>query len=150
MAPIPPLFTLPMAGSKGSNVVATRPAARVYLLTFNHAPDNRLTPAFLSTFMLALDILEYRFPKGVVVTTSAIPKFYSNGLDFENAVKTKGFFERMLYPFWRRLLTYVDYLSALLLQNEIAPAYSTSIFCTFRSSILVMFHARLQMKSSCT
>lgn len=104
MAPIPPLFTIPVTGSKGS-VVATQPSARIYLITFNSPPDNRLTPSFLSSFMLALDILEYRFPTGVVVTTSAIPKFYSNGLDFENALKTKGFFERMLYPLWRRLLT---------------------------------------------
>ena len=105
MPPIPPLFTLPIANSKGGNIIATRPTARVYLLTFNHPPDNRLTPAFLSTLMLALDILDFRFPRGVVITTSTIPKFYSNGLDFENAVKTKGFFEEMLYPLWRRLLT---------------------------------------------
>ena len=104
MAPIPPLFTLPVTGSNGT-VTATQPSARIYLITFNSPPDNRLTPSFLSSFMLALDILEYRFPKGVVVTTSAIPKFYSNGLDFENALKTKGFFEKMLYPLWRRLLT---------------------------------------------
>ena len=105
MAPIPPLFTIPVNGSNGSTITATQPLARIYLLTFNSPPDNRLTQSFLSSFMLALDILEYRFPKGVVVTTSAIPKFYSNGLDFENALKTKGFFEKMLYPLWRRLLT---------------------------------------------
>ena len=105
MPPIPPLFTLPIAGPKGSNVTATQPSPRVYLLTFNHPPDNRMTPAFCTAFMLALDLIEYRFPKGVVVTTSAIEKFYSNGLDYESAVKTKGFFERTLYPLWRRLLT---------------------------------------------
>ena len=117
MPPIPGLFTLPIAGSKGNNLIATQPSSRVYLLTFNHAPDNRMTPAFCSTFMLALDILEHRFPKGVVITTSAIDKFYSNGLDYESAVKTNGFFERTLYPLWRRLLTYVAPLPLFYLRD---------------------------------
>ena len=108
MAPIPALFTIPIAGSKGSSsITATQPASHVYLLTFNHAPDNRMTVGFCNAFTLALDVLEHRFPKGVVVTTSAIDKFYSNGLDFESAVKSNGFFEKTLYPLWRRLLTYV-------------------------------------------
>lgn len=66
-----------------------------------------MTPAFCKAFVLALDIVEHRFPKGVVVTTSAITKFFSNGLDYESAIKTKGFFEESLYPLWRRLLTFV-------------------------------------------
>ena len=103
MPPIPVLFTVPIA-PKGI-IICTQPLSRVYLLTFESAPDNRLTPAFCQSLLLALDILDHRFPKGVVITTSGITKFYSNGLDLESAVKTKGFFADSLYPLWRRLLT---------------------------------------------
>ena len=64
-----------------------------------------MTEEFCKGFMLALDIIDHKLPKGVLVTTSAISKFYSNGLDFENAIQTKGFFEETLFPLWRRILT---------------------------------------------
>ena len=97
MPPIPALFVLPI--TPAGRITCTQPAPRVYLLTFESPPDNRMT------FLLALDIIDHRFPKGVVVTTSGIQKFYSNGLDYESAIKTKGFFGEVLYPLWRRLLT---------------------------------------------
>lgn len=103
MAPIPALFSVPIE-PKGI-IICTQHAPRTYLLTFQSSPDNRLLPAFCNSMLLALDILDHRFPKGVVVTTSGIMKFYSNGLDYESAVKTKGFFADILYPLWRRLLT---------------------------------------------
>lgn len=106
MAPIPALFTLRI--DPNGSIFCTQPSQRVYLLTFDSPPDNRLTPAFCRAFVLALDILDRRFPKGLVVTTSAIPKFYSNGLDYESAVKSKTFFSDVLYPLWRRFLTYVS------------------------------------------
>ena len=103
MPPIPALFSVPIV-PKGI-IICTQPTPRVYLLTFQSPPDNRLTPAFCKSLLLALDILDHRFPKGVVVTTSSITKFYSNGLEYESAMKTKGFFADGLYPLWRRLLT---------------------------------------------
>ena len=105
MPPIPALFTL--AIGPGSNIICTQPSPKIYLLTFKSPPDNRMLPAFCKNLLLALDILEHRYPKGVVVTTSSITKFYSNGLDYESAIKTERFFEDNLYPLWRRLLTYV-------------------------------------------
>jgi len=104
MPPIPPLFTVPIAPS--GSITCTQQGPKIYLLTFLSPPDNRLTSAFCSAFLLALDIVEHRFPKGIVVTTSAIPKFYSNGLNYESAIKSKPFFSESLYPLWRRLLTY--------------------------------------------
>lgn len=105
MPPIPPLFSLPITPS--GRIVCTQPSQRIYLLSFDSPPDNRFTPSFCATFHLALDILDHRFPKGVVVTTSSITKFYSNGLDYESVVKSPTFFPESLYPLWRRLLTYV-------------------------------------------
>lgn len=109
MAQVQPLFVLqiPSASSaQAGNFICTQPAPHVYLLSFSSPPDNRLVPAFNATFLLALDIIEHRLPKGVVITTSSIAKFYSNGLDYENAVKDPTFFSENLFPLWRRLITY--------------------------------------------
>ena len=103
MPPLPPLFTLSIEPS--GIITCTQPSPKVYLLTFESPPDNRLTPSFCAGIILALDILTNRYPNGVVVTTSGIAKFYSNGLDYESAIKTKDFFGNVLYPLWSRLMT---------------------------------------------
>ena len=113
MPPIPPLFVIPIpaaltagASAQGQgSFICTQAAPQVYLLSFSSPPDNRLVPAFNQTFLLALDVIEHRLPRGVVITTSSIAKFYSNGLDFENAIKDPGFFPNSLFPLWRRLVT---------------------------------------------
>ncbi|KAL8772747.1 MAG: hypothetical protein Q9209_002092 [Squamulea sp. 1 TL-2023] len=130
MPPIPPLFKLPIE-PKG-NITCTQPSQRVYLLTFDSAPDNRLTPEFCATLVLALDILDRRFEKGIVVTTSAIPKFYSNGLDFESAFKSKSFFPDSLYPLWRRLLTYPMPTIALINGHAFAAGIMTAMMHDYR------------------
>ena len=57
---------------------------------------------FCQTLLMALDIVELRYPHGVIITTSGIQKFYSNGLDLESA--DSAFFRDSLYMLWRRLL----------------------------------------------
>ncbi|KAJ4182842.1 hypothetical protein NW755_010041 [Fusarium falciforme] len=102
------LFTLqiPKCGPHvGGTLTCTEPEPAVYLLTLISPPDNRLTAPVLKAFLNALDILEFGYPHGVVITTSGIPKFYSNGLDLEHAVATDGFWH-LLYDVWRRFLTY--------------------------------------------
>jgi enoyl-CoA hydratase/carnithine racemase len=113
MPPIPPIFVLqvpPLAATaqaqQQGSFICTQAAPQVYLLSFSSPPDNRLTPAFNQAFLLALDIIEHRLPKGVVVTTSSITKFYSNGLDYENAIRDPNFFPNSLFPLWRRLIAY--------------------------------------------
>ena len=87
----------------------------IYILTFSSPPDNRLTTPFCTAFLLALDILVHRHAPGAVVTTSAIAKFYSNGLDYQAAVQEPGFFltrqDGGLFALWRRLLTCVTFSS---------------------------------------
>lgn len=103
------LFTVPipaMGAHPGGAVVCTVPAPKVYLLTFTSPNDNRQTPAFCGAMLTALDTIEYEHEPGVVVTTSGIKKFYSNGLDLEIAVTTAGFWEDSLFPLYRRFLTY--------------------------------------------
>ncbi|KAI6714937.1 hypothetical protein JHW43_002591 [Diplocarpon mali] len=106
------LFTIPIintASDKGSsgNVVCSCTSPGVYILTFTAPPDNRLLTSFCEALKLALDILEFSYPHGVVITTSGIQKFYSNGLDLEHASNTEGFFANSMFGLFKRLLTYV-------------------------------------------
>lgn len=138
MAPIPPLFTLPILSNlneKETSIgefVCTQPAPKVYLLSFSAPPDNRLTPAFNKTFILALDVIEHRLPKGVVVSTSSITKFYSNGLDYENAIRDPTFFSGSLFPLWRRLITYPMPTVALLNGHAFAGGLMTAMMHDYR------------------
>ncbi|KAI1115911.1 putative carnitinyl-CoA dehydratase [Nemania sp. NC0429] len=103
------LFSVPIPARPsypGGSVVCTTPAPKVYLLTFTSPSDNRLTPEFCAALLTALDIVEFEHEPGVVVTTSGIRKFYSNGLDLELAVTVPGFWEDSLYTLYRRFLTY--------------------------------------------
>ena len=97
------LFTIPI-GPSGS-IACTTPQERVYLLTFVSPPDNRLKTDFCNSLLLALDIIEHKYPRGVVVTTSGIQKFYSNGLDLGHAMSTPGYWDKTLYALWRRFIT---------------------------------------------
>ncbi|KAL4885237.1 enoyl-CoA hydratase/isomerase family protein [Aspergillus karnatakaensis] len=139
------LFTLPIP-STGGTITCTNPpplppsptskreldVKKIYILTFISPPDNRLTPIFIKTFLLALDILEHRYPKGVVITTSGIGKFYSNGLDLELAMATEGFFERDLWGLFRRLITYPMPTIALLNGHAFAGGLMLAMYHDYR------------------
>jgi Delta3-Delta2-enoyl-CoA isomerase len=140
MPPIPPLFAVqvpqsvpPTQAAPGTgSFVCTQPTPEVYLLSFESPPDNRLTPAFNSTFGLALDIIEHSLPRGVVVTTSSITKFYSNGLDFENAIKDPTFMPGSLFPLWRRLITFPMPTVALINGHAFAGGIMTAMMHDYR------------------
>ncbi|KAK5118817.1 hypothetical protein LTR62_000026 [Meristemomyces frigidus] len=124
------LFEVPI-GDTGK-VVVSQPADKVYLVTFSSAPDNRLTTSFCQALLLALNILDLRHPPGVVITTSSIPKFYSNGLDLDHASFTPGFFPDSLYALWRRLLTYPMPTIALLNGHCFAGALMLAMMHDYR------------------
>jgi enoyl-CoA hydratase/carnithine racemase len=131
MPPIPPLFALqvpqsvpPTQAAPGTgSFVCTQPAPEVYLLSFESPPDNRLTPAFNSTFALALDIIEQTLSRGV---------FYSNGLDFENAIKDPTFMPGSLFPLWRRLITFPMPTVALINGHAFAGGIMTAMMHDYR------------------
>ncbi|PGH03047.1 hypothetical protein AJ79_07480 [Helicocarpus griseus UAMH5409] len=124
-----PLYTV----QKPEGVVTcTQPQKAVYLLTFDFAPDNRLTEDFCQAMLLALDIIQFKYPPGVVVTTSAIPKFYSNGLDLQKAIETKGFFENNLFALFKRLLTYPLPTVALMNGHAFAGGFMTGMYHDYR------------------
>lgn len=142
------LFTIPIASLDGSKVssgsaagaahadlrtiVCTSPAPLVYLLTFNSPPDNRLTTPFCQALMLALDILEFQYPSGVVITTSGIQKFYSNGLELEHALKTPRFFPDLMFAMFRRLLTYPMPTVALVNGHAFAGGIMLAMYHDYR------------------
>ena len=139
MPPIPPLFALQIpnlqssaAGQSAGSFDCVQVAAGIYALSFSSPPDNRLTPAFNATFLLALDIIEHKLPQGVVITTSSITKFYSNGLDYENAIKDPTFFRDSLFPLWRRLITYPMPTLALMNGHAFAGGLMTAMFHDYR------------------
>ncbi|RAL13488.1 enoyl-CoA hydratase/isomerase family protein [Aspergillus homomorphus CBS 101889] len=131
-----PLFTIPIA-STGGTFTCTNPTSAeqdqtIYILTFTSPKDNRLTPTFIDAFLLALDIIEHRYPKGVVITTSGIPKFYSNGLDLDLALSTEGFTEKWLWKLFRRLLTYPMPTIALLNGHAFAGGLMLTMYHDYR------------------
>lgn len=102
-----PILSSPSSPPIGTIVCTTSPSSpNTYLLTFTAPPDNRMVTGFCQAFLLALDIIECSYPPGVLVTTSGIPKFYSNGLDLNHVNATKGFWDQSLAPVFKRLLLY--------------------------------------------
>ncbi|EHK97070.1 ClpP/crotonase [Glarea lozoyensis ATCC 20868] len=124
------VFTLPI--STTGSITCTTPSPLVYLLTFTSPPDNRLTTSFCQTLLLALDILEFSHPPGVIVTTSSIVKFYSNGLDLEHATSTEGFFGDSLYAVFKRFLTYPMPTIALLNGHAFAGGFMLAMYHDYR------------------
>lgn len=79
-----------------------------------------------------MDIVESQYPPGVLITTSGIQKFYSNGLDLEHASYTPGFWNDSLYKLWRRLLTYPMPTIALLNGHSFAGALMLAMMHDYR------------------
>ncbi|CAD0089070.1 unnamed protein product [Aureobasidium mustum] len=124
------LFEVPI--DSNGRVVVTRLAERVYMIMWNSAPDNRLTTSFCNAVHTALDILALKYPHGVVITTSGISKFYSNGLDLEHANSNPTFTKDSLFALWKRLLTYPMPTIALINGHGFAGALMTAMMHDYR------------------
>lgn len=104
----------------------------IYILTFIAPPDNRLLTTFIKALLQALDILEFLHPHGVVVTTSGIPKFYSNGLDLNHAKETPDFFSQHLFAAFKRFLTYPMPTIALVNGHAFAAGCMLAMYHDYR------------------
>ncbi|PWN92692.1 ClpP/crotonase [Acaromyces ingoldii] len=93
----------------------------IYTVTFTggETPDNRLTHKFLDAILAALEHVEQEWDRtlsdeekkggAALVTTGQIvegAKFYSNGLDFENAISDPNFFDTHLNKVYEKLLSF--------------------------------------------
>lgn len=129
------LFTVPIPACDdhpGGTVVCSELGPGVYLLTFTSPPDNRLTTAFCQAMLTALDIVEFSYPPGVLVTTSGIAKFYSNGLDLDHAQAVDGFWAHSLYRLFARFLTYPMPTVALINGHAFAGGLMMSMHHDYR------------------
>ncbi|KAK5090089.1 hypothetical protein LTS08_007348 [Lithohypha guttulata] len=107
------------------------PPPPIYLLTHHSPPDNRLTPPFLQTYLHALLRLQHGdYPYGILLTTSSITKFFSNGLDLATFQPSDK--PRYLYPLWRKLLTYPMPTCAVINGHGFAGGLMLSMFHDFR------------------
>lgn len=107
------------------------PPPPIYLLTHNSPPDNRLTPPFLQTYLHALLRLQHGdYPYGILLTTSSITKFFSNGLDL--ATFQPGDKPRYLFPLWRKLLTFPMPTCAIINGHSFAGGLMLSMFHDYR------------------
>lgn len=108
------LFTIPIPAieaHQGGTITITEPLPSHYLVTLSSPPDNRLTTPFCHALLRALDLIEFSpltsSRPGVVITTSALPKFYSNGLDLVHAVAHgEAYWAGALWTLYRRFLTF--------------------------------------------
>ncbi|CAO1628571.1 unnamed protein product [Sympodiomycopsis kandeliae] len=105
--------------------------APIFIVTFLAAqtPDNRLTPQFLTALLSALEHIESVWDNregtvleqnGAAVVLTGLNratnpdteasnkglKFFSNGLDFANAIADPDFFDKFLFPVYEKLLTF--------------------------------------------
>ena len=106
----------------------SRPHPAVWQIALTSPPDNRLTPALLSSLAENLDIVEAEWRKasgtrdiqpplsdpntfgehkgaGALIITGH-DRFFSNGLDYPSATKNQRFFEEVFDPVLYRLLTF--------------------------------------------
>jgi Delta3-Delta2-enoyl-CoA isomerase len=79
-------LTLPIPNLTNSGYIRLsrhpHPSNSIYILSINSPPDNRLSARCLQTLLKALDIIEQiATGDAVLLTTSEIPKFFSNGFD---------------------------------------------------------------------
>lgn len=142
MATPAPLFTLSvprhspeMKETPHGTIVCTKTESAsgpIYLLTFTLEPDNRLAMPFLKNLMLALDIIKFSYPHGVVVTTSGIPKFYSNGLDLKHARETPNFFPEGFYAVLQKFMTYPMPTVALINGHAFAGGLMIAMYHDYR------------------
>lgn len=74
-----------------------------------------------------MDILEEKYERGVVVTTSGIEKFYSNGMDIDHSRWTGGYMKGSLYALWRRILVCAWPTVALINGHAFAGGFMTAM-----------------------
>ncbi|KAL9112831.1 MAG: hypothetical protein Q9227_002908 [Pyrenula ochraceoflavens] len=132
--PIPTLFTLPITPSAdpSAHITCTLPRPNVYLLTVHSPPDNRLNPSLNHALSLALSTISHKHPPGVVITTSSLPKFYSNGLDFSSVQADPASIANSIFPLFRKLLTYPMPTIALLNGHAFAAGLMLAMFHDYR------------------
>lgn len=97
-------LAFPLNGAERFVLYEDRP--EYHLLLLNIPPDNRFTPDTIPAILQAVTYIRTKGDPKPLITTSTTPKFFSNGLDYETAVRTPGFFDQHYYPLMRVFLEF--------------------------------------------
>ncbi|KAG9006981.1 hypothetical protein FRB95_009954 [Tulasnella sp. JGI-2019a] len=111
------------------------PNDQIYTISFNCPPDNRVTPGLVGTLLKVLDVVEEIAPKtAVLVTTSAIGKFYSNGLNLDKVMQhaCPEFQSDYWNPLTVRLLTFPIPTIAWMNGHTFAAGFIFAMFHDYR------------------
>lgn len=120
--------------SKSQDFVTLSSHPDFYLLEFNSPPDNRFTIPFISAYLDALDYLRTKAvdsPK-VLVTTSKVAKFFSNGLDYKAAISTPNFFPEYYMKLMRTILEFPWPTVALVNGHAFAAGFMVAVCHDYR------------------
>ncbi|MBQ5153845.1 hypothetical protein EGM85_11350 [Macrococcus caseolyticus] len=97
-------ITFPLKSSDEFVIYEEKPD--YHLLLLNIPPDNRFTPETIPAILEAVTYIRTEGSPKPLITSSTSPKFFSNGLDFERAITTPGFFGEKYYPLMRVFLEF--------------------------------------------
>ncbi|KAG9121584.1 hypothetical protein FRC07_002403 [Ceratobasidium sp. 392] len=140
--------TLP-AGEDGMATL-THPTPSLWVLRMHSGVDNRITSKMCSDVLVpALDTVEREWrsvwraakrnktgvkegAEGGFVITGTGDKFFSNGLDYENAIRQPGFMVGILNPVISRLLSFPIPTVAALNGHTFAAGYLLALACDYR------------------
>ncbi|QNP97743.1 ClpP/crotonase-like domain-containing protein [Yarrowia lipolytica] len=123
--------SFPLGGPDQLVLVTEEPT--YYVLKLNSPPDNRLTPELLTAWIEAMEALALyaEEPKPLVIT-SAMPKYFSNGLDLEATANVDNFTRDFYYPLIKTLLNFPWPTIGFLNGHTFAGAFVVAGFFDFR------------------
>lgn len=131
-------------------VTVTQPAKPLWVIELHNGDDSRLTHDMIGKALLpALDAIERSWREQwrearhtkhseggrgalVIVGNRKQNKFFSNGLDFESAIKDPLFFSKLFDPLIHRLLTFPIPTIAALNGHAFAGAAALALSCDYR------------------
>ncbi|KAH7341635.1 ClpP/crotonase-like domain-containing protein [Rhizoctonia solani] len=145
-------ITFPRTLAAGENGMATltHPTPTIWVLRLHSGPDNRLTNKMcLDVLIPAFDVVENEWrsvwraakrdktgakegAEGGFVITGTGDKFFSNGLDYQDAISQPGFMTGVLNPVISRLLAFPIPTVAALNGHTFAGGYLLALACDYR------------------
>ncbi|KAF8332626.1 ClpP/crotonase [Cantharellus anzutake] len=136
-------YPITLPSSPGNPLATlTHPDSEIWELELHHGQDNRITPEFVDVLGKALDLVEKDWRSGttedgapgalVIVGKKSQNKFFSNGLDFVNTSKDRGFFPVIFNPLLRRLLTFPVPVVAAINGHAFAAGFLLALCADYR------------------
>lgn len=127
-----PTFSISFPIDKEQKLVDVSSHEHYYLLEYNAPPDNRYTIPFLDAYLDAITYVRGQEEPKPLITTSKVQKFFSNGLDFENAIRTEGFFPNYYFRIMRAIIEFPWPTIAVINGHAFAAGFMLSAAMDYR------------------